>query len=457
MDNTINDLVETMMPKRPQASTSYGGDRPYGGNRDKPRDEHRYERDGGSSYDGPAFRGPAHKGTQGKEGFKTPAHEDPYHNGPLLDGPALIAPKPKPKHHSRDKDPQDEYWYGKDDDEADEPHGDREYAGDKDDEDEQPRKSPRKYKSLDSPDDKPSFKKDEPEDDSSPTKDSNDTDKENKQQEAKDKEPSEPCINIDDIPAAKGGYKFVPPGQRKNLCKKPAPATKPDGKDKKYKSLSDADADGKEDKHDDSPAAEKPAETDDKPSNKQDSSKSKNSKKSEKPQNEEEQEGDKRSRQRDSRREDKSGDADDRPHMHQEEEEQDGKRSKKHGSSRHEEEEEHEEYPKQEEEIWIYHPWPIVRDRSINFKVPEEVQENFWLKANRDGFMYMPKWDPQLAQDGYHPHFDRAGNNPGMPASAPQKVPAGQLVSWFSGSAAPAAVCFFMAVLVACRQLHVLP
>jgi hypothetical protein len=441
MDNTINDLVEVMKPKEPKATTSYGGDIYKG------LEEHRYGRDGGhheKEHEGPAHRGHEHKGSQSKEGFKTPAYSrDPYLKGPLLDGPALIAPvnKPKSKKDSRDDDPQGDYWYGKDDAEEGDGDRDRDHEG-ADDEDDKPRKSPRKYKSLDSPDEKPSFRRDEPEDEPAPSKESKDS--KDTKKEVKDKEPSEPCINIEDVPAAKGGYKFVPPAQRKNLCKKPAPAIKPDTKDKEYESMSDADGkedkaaderegDGKDDSKrksevdeaDDSPAAEKPAERDDKPSKKQDSNKNKKSKRSEQPREEErEQEGDKPAKKRNSRSKDKSSSEDEyRPERREEEEY--NKSPKKHDSSRRKDEQ-REEYPKKdkheeekEEEIWIYHPWPIVRDRSIDFKhIPEDVQENFWLKANRDGFMYMPKWDPQLAQDGYHPHYDRAGNNPGMLAPA---------------------------------------
>jgi hypothetical protein len=52
-----------------------------------------------------------------------------------------------------------------------------------------------------------------------------------------------------------------------------------------------------------------------------------------------------------------------------------------------------------------------VRDEDIDFIVPNKVKDDFWNKANKQGFMYMPKWDPVLAKY-YHPKTDRAGNNP---------------------------------------------
>jgi hypothetical protein len=330
----------------------------------------------GPVLDGPALKSPEHKPKPPSEYKPKPRHNGPYkQNGPNLDGPAFKSPKT-----SKDQD----YWYGDDDSDHEHNSGrgrEDEYHRQDDDDhmDDVPmRKEPRKYKSLDdsAEAETPSFSK-SPESSPAPaskeTKDASSTDSTDSSSTEGNKEG---CIKMEDVPANKGGYKFVPPSQRKNLCKTPAPAPIPEDKEsKEFKPISEDEEDTPDRKDHDSDRKR----ADDTPDREADSDDDKR---------------EKRSFKRDKVDDDT---------RHREKREKERQEATERAA---------EEREKQEEEAYDrWYPWPIVRDEDIDFIVPNKVKDDFWNKANKQGFMYMPKWDPVLAKY-YHPKIDRAGNNP---------------------------------------------
>jgi hypothetical protein len=433
----------------------------------------------------PGFKTPAHN------------DEEEPRKGPILDGPGFKSPqkpkpKPKPKHEEEDSDHKkknEEFWYGKDDSEhnrsgehedneehryhsrrddsgddeerrrsddsgSEHRHGDD--SGDDSGDDDKPKekpKSPRKYKSLDenTEDNRPEFSRDTPSPKSKSDKDSKDpaddskdskkdsssdnssTDGGSKEQDDGSNTSKEPCINIEDIPAAKGGYRFVPPSMRSKLCKKQAAPTKPGKDSKKYQSLEDngsSSTDSKDENNSSNPDSmgdgSSSTDSDEGQKPKKEGKKYQRldegdsaEKQYERPSKEDRDSGDKDSgsdkgpsSDSDSHYgKDDSGSTDNGEYEYKKygERKDDDSTTKKGASKK--------KSPSNkkgavDEDLWEYpYPWPIVRDDDFGFDLPDgKIEDNFWIKANKDGFIYMPKWDPELAPD-YHPRTDRSGNN----------------------------------------------
>lgn len=319
-----------------------------------------------------------------KDDPDSPYYEKPAPSKRKLDGPAVKSPEHEaPKGEDKDKE--------------------------KDEEHKKPKRKTKKrkhYKSLDDKTSDHTVAAPPSKQGNSPSSDTN-----TKEQ---------PCISLDEFKTPSGTYKFIPPAKRKNLCKTPdAAALIPDvqkndtstanppapkdanagGKDSKTKEAEKPywarkAFDGKELEQQDKeePVREHKGKDDDREQHKRAAD--------EEEDEEEEEEGDEEDEQH--AQEEEEDDDDHKPHRPSAEEEHDEGKGHGGGSSA---EDKHK--AEQEEEEARY-PLPIVRE-DFGFKIPGNVEDNFWLKANKEGLLYMPKWDPVIARD-YHPKTDRAGN-----------------------------------------------